>query len=191
MVRRRVGKRLTRPALAAIGVLTAGCSGAKMPDPRAAADAYGRAAARGGRRGHLRAHDDQRSPGTLARTGSGARGGRAGRALGGGTDVRRQERPGSRLRPARLRFADGEEAALDLRSVGSVPRAHERGGAARGGGRTPGGETLDQLRRRAGAPQPCGSDAGSSRPSTRAAVEQDLRGLVSGLDPPRDPSGPP
>src|SRR5208283_1045475 len=80
---------------------------------------------------------------------------------------------------ARLRFADGEEVALDLEngrfyvtSAGAVP----------GGGRTP-EEALDQLRRVLARR----SYAGLMRvlsPTTRAAVEQDLRGLVSGLDRP-------
>ena len=80
---------------------------------------------------------------------------------------------------ARLRFADGEEAALDLRqgrywvtSAGALP----------GGGRTP-EEALEQLRhvlaRR--------SYAGLMRvlsPATRAAVENDVRSFVDGLNEP-------
>jgi hypothetical protein len=88
--------------------------------------------------------------------------------------------PGSRVTAsARLRFADGEEAALDLRqgrywvtSAGALP----------GGGRTP-EEALEQLRhvlaRR--------SYAGLMRvlsPATRAAVESDMRSFVDGLNEP-------
>ena len=80
---------------------------------------------------------------------------------------------------ARLRFGDGEEAALDLQrgrfyvtSAGALP----------GGARTP-EEALDQLRRVLARR----SYAGLMRvlsPSTRAAIEQDLRGLVTGLERP-------
>jgi hypothetical protein len=80
---------------------------------------------------------------------------------------------------ARLRFRDGEETALDLKdgkfwitSAGAVP----------GGARTP-EEALDQLRRVVARR----SYAGLMRvltPATRAAIEQDLRSLVGGLEHP-------
>jgi hypothetical protein len=80
---------------------------------------------------------------------------------------------------ARLRFADGEEVALDLaggrfriQSAGTVP----------GGGATP-EEALDELRRVIARR----SYAGLLRvlsPAARAALEQDLRALVSGLERP-------
>jgi hypothetical protein len=80
---------------------------------------------------------------------------------------------------ARLRFEDGEEAALDLHagrfwltSAGTLP-----GGAA-----TP-SEALDELRRVVARR----SYAGLVRilsPSTRSAIEQDLRALVTGLERP-------
>jgi hypothetical protein len=80
---------------------------------------------------------------------------------------------------ARLRYEDGEEAQLELRdgrfwitSSGALP----------GGSRTP-EQTLDQLRRVLARR----SYAGLMRvltPSTRAAIEQDLRSLVSGLERP-------
>ena len=80
---------------------------------------------------------------------------------------------------ARLRFDDGEETALDLRdgrffvtSAGALP----------GGARTP-EEALDQLRRVMARR----SYAGLMRilsPATRAAIEQDLRSLVTGLERP-------
>lgn len=80
---------------------------------------------------------------------------------------------------ARLRYADGEEAQLELRdgrfwltSSGALP----------GGSRTP-EQALDQLRRVLARR----SYAGLMRvltPSTRAAIEQDLRSLVSGLERP-------
>ena len=80
---------------------------------------------------------------------------------------------------ARLRFDDGEETALELKngkfwvtSAGAVP----------GGARTP-EEALDQLRRVVARR----SYAGLMRvlsPATRAAIEQDLRALVIGLEHP-------
>src|SRR5262249_22383899 len=80
---------------------------------------------------------------------------------------------------ARLRYEDGEEAALELRTgrfwitgAGAIP----------GGSRTP-EQALDQLRRVLARR----SYAGLMRvltPSTRAAIEQDLRSLVSGLERP-------
>jgi hypothetical protein len=80
---------------------------------------------------------------------------------------------------ARLRFEDGEETALDLKdghfwvtSAGALP----------GGARTP-EEALDQLRRVMARR----SYAGLMRvlsPATRAAIEQDLRSLVTGLERP-------
>jgi hypothetical protein len=80
---------------------------------------------------------------------------------------------------ARLRYEDGEEAQLELRegrfwitSSGALP----------GGSRTP-EQALDQLRRVLARR----SYAGLMRvltPSTRAAIEQDLRSLVSGLERP-------
>lgn len=80
---------------------------------------------------------------------------------------------------ARLRYDDGEEAQLELRdgrfwitSSGALP----------GGSRTP-EQALDQLRRVLARR----SYAGLMRvltPATRAAVEQDLRSLVEGLERP-------
>ncbi len=80
---------------------------------------------------------------------------------------------------ARLRFDDGEEATLELRggrflvtTAGTLP----------GGARSP-EEALDQLRRVLARR----SYAGLMRlltPATRAAIEQDLRTLVTGLDHP-------
>ena len=80
---------------------------------------------------------------------------------------------------ARLRYEDGEEAQLELRdgrfwitSSGALP----------GGSRTP-EQALDQLRRVLARR----SYAGLMRvltPTTRAAIEQDLRSLVTGLERP-------
>jgi hypothetical protein len=80
---------------------------------------------------------------------------------------------------ARLRYEDGEEAALELKegrywvtSAGALP----------GGARTP-EEAIDQLRRVVARR----SYAGLMRvlsPATRAMIEADLRTLVAGLDKP-------
>src|SRR5581483_8303244 len=80
---------------------------------------------------------------------------------------------------ARLRFADGEEAALDLRSGRFYVTS---AGALPGGARTP-EEALDQLRRVLARR----SYAGLLRllsPATRAAIENDVRALVDGLSEP-------
>jgi hypothetical protein len=77
---------------------------------------------------------------------------------------------------ARLRYADGEEAALELREGRYWITA---AGALPGGARTP-EEALEQLRRVLARR----SYAGLMRvlsPGTRAAVENDLRSLVDGL----------
>jgi hypothetical protein len=80
---------------------------------------------------------------------------------------------------ARLRYADGEEAALELRGGRYWVTAS---GALPGGGRTP-EEALEELRRVLARR----SYAGLMRllsPATRAAVENDLRSLVEGLSEP-------
>jgi hypothetical protein len=82
---------------------------------------------------------------------------------------------------ARLRFADGEEAALELRSGRYWVSA---AGALPGGARTP-EEALDQLRRVLARR----SYAGLLRvlsAGTRASFENDMRGLVDGLTEPRE-----
>ena len=78
---------------------------------------------------------------------------------------------------ARLRFDDGEEAALELKDSKYWVTA---AGALPGGARTP-EEALDQLRRVVARR----SFAGLLRvlsPTTRAMIEQDLRALVLGLE---------
>jgi hypothetical protein len=80
---------------------------------------------------------------------------------------------------ARLRFDDGEEAALELTDGKYWVTAS---GALPGGARTP-EEALDQLRRVVARR----SFAGLLRvlsPTTRAMIEQDLRALVLGLEKP-------
>jgi hypothetical protein len=164
-------------ALATLGLLAAACAGPAVPDPRGAADAFGRAAARGDADAiytmmtedarkersrddvHAIVTDERRE---LAEEGS---------ALSA-KDARVEA-------TARLRFADGEEAALDLKNGRFYVTS---AGALPGGARTP-EEALDQLRRVLARR----SYAGLMRvlsPATRSAIEQDLRSLVTGLERP-------
>jgi hypothetical protein len=164
-------------AVAASGLLAVACAGPGVPDPRVAADAFGRAAAKGDadaiygmmteRAKKDRSRDDVRGivrdeQRELAEEGQ---------ALAA-KDART-------VATARLRFADGEEAALDLQNGRFYVTS---AGALPGGGRTP-EEALDQLRRVLARRSYSGLMRVLS-PATRAAVEQDLRGLVSGLDHP-------
>jgi hypothetical protein len=80
---------------------------------------------------------------------------------------------------ARLRFADGEEAALDLREGRYAIAA---AGALPGGARTP-EEAIDQLRRVLARRSYSGLMRVLS-PATRAAVESDMRSMVDGLNEP-------
>jgi hypothetical protein len=80
---------------------------------------------------------------------------------------------------ARLHYADGEEAALDLRDGRYWVTA---AGALPGGARTPEG-ALEQLRRVLARRSYSGLMRVLS-PTTRAAIENDLRGLVEGLNEP-------
>jgi hypothetical protein len=158
-------------------VSSSACASHAVPDPRDAARAYGDAAARGdaaalyammsseSRRD--RSHDDvtrmlvEERP-ELAEQGA---------ALA---------QPGARVTAtARLRYADGEEAALDLRDGRYWVTA---AGALPGGGRTP-GEALEQLRRVLARRSYTGLMRILS-PATRAAIESDVRSFVDGLDEP-------
>jgi hypothetical protein len=159
------------------GLALAGCAGGTIPDPREAASAYARAAGRG---------DADAIYGMMTSSAQKER---------SREDVRkivmdeRQElseqaqalsAKDARLEAtARLRYEDGEETALELKegrfwvtNAGTLP----------GGARTP-EEALDQLRRVLARR----SYAGLMRvlsPSTRAAIEKDLRTLVTGLEHP-------
>lgn len=163
--------------LAALMVLVAGCSGRAVPDPKSAAEEYAQAAERGdgdaiyemmtSEAQKARSREDvkrlvQEQRGELAEQGKSLT----------AKDVRVEA-------VARLRYEDGEEAQLELKeghfwitSSGALP----------GGSRTP-EQALDQLRRVLARR----SYAGLMRvltPSTRAAIEQDLRSLVLGLERP-------
>jgi len=153
------------------------CAGRGASDPRDAARAYGEAAARGDARGlyammSSSSRRDRREE-DVAKVVADERAELAeqGAALA---------QPGSRVTAtARLRYADGEEAALDLQggrfwvtSAGALP----------GGGRTP-EEAIEQLRRVLARR----SYAGLMRvlsPATRAAIENDVRNFVDGLNEP-------
>jgi len=161
--------------LAACLPALAGCAAPRVPDPRAAATAFATAAVRGdsdalygmmtSRAQKALSRDDVNRL-VLAERAELAE---EARALSS-KDVRLTAR-------ARLRFEDGEEVALDfaggrflVTSAGTMP-----GGAA-----TP-EEALDELRRVIARR----SYPGLVRlltPATRAAMEQDLRTLVTGLE---------
>jgi hypothetical protein len=161
-------------ALAALGLLAAACAAPALPDPREAADAFGRAALKGD------------ADAIYAMMSEGARKARSRQDVHAVVSDEREElaeegralssRDARVEATARLRFADGEEAALDLQNGRFYVTS---AGALPGGARTP-EEALDQLRRVLARR----SYAGLMRvlsPATRAAVEQDLRGVVSGL----------
>jgi hypothetical protein len=166
---------LSVACLAALG--SQACATHAVPDPRDAAKAYGQAAARGDAATLYAMMSDasrrDRSASDVVTIVADERAELAqqGTAL---------EQPPARVSAtARLRYADGEEAALDLRegrywvtSAGALP----------GGGRTP-EEALEQLRRVLARR----SYAGLMRvlsPATRTAVENDMRSFVDGLNEP-------
>jgi hypothetical protein len=154
-----------------------GCARAGLPDPKAAADAYARAAERG---------DADAIYGMMTSSAQKARSKEDIRAIVASERAELVEQSKALAAKdarvdatARLRFEDGEETALELKegrfyvtSAGALP----------GGARTP-EEALDQLRRVVARR----SYAGLMRvlsPATRAAIEQDLRSLVTGLEHP-------
>lgn len=168
---------MRRATVLMCGLLAAACVGRGVPDPKVAAEEYADAARRG---------DGDAIYEMM--TGSA----RSSRSL---EDVRRLvaeqkselaaqakeiTAKGARVEAtARLRYDDGEEAQLELRDGRFWVTAS---GALPGGSRTP-EQALDQLRRVLARR----SYAGLVRvltPATRAAVEQDLRSLVSGLERP-------
>ena len=153
------------------------CATATVPDPHAAARVYADAATRGdGDALYALLSESSRQARTVADVKQVVASEREelaeqGKALAA-PDVRVEA-------TARMRYADGEEAALELRdgqywvtTAGALP----------GGARTP-EEALEQLRRVLARR----SYAGLMRvlsPGTRAAIENDLRALVDGLDRP-------
>jgi hypothetical protein len=153
------------------------CTGHSVPDPKSAADEYASAAARGDGDAiydmMTTSAQKSRSREDVRRLVKEQRGELSEQAkLVTARDARVEA-------TARLRYDDGEEAQLELRdgrfwitSSGALP----------GGSRTP-EQALDQLRRVLARR----SYAGLMRvltPATRAAIEQDLRSLVTGLERP-------
>jgi len=167
---------LSTPA-AFLLVLTASCSCARLPDPRLAALAYADAAARGDADALYailsRASRQARSREEVKKMVSDEREELAEQAK----DLRRVDVRVDAT--ARIRYADGEEAALQLED------GHYRvtaAGTLPGGGATP-EAALEQLRRVLARR----SYAGLLRvvsAATRSSMENDLRSLVDGLDEP-------
>ncbi|WP_272419220.1 hypothetical protein [Polyangium jinanense] len=162
---------------ACLAFALAACGGSDMPDPKDAVKAYADAAARG---------DADAIHGMMSA--------KAQRSLSR-EDVRRivaEERseladqakalaaPGVTIKAhARMRYADGEDATLELE--GGVFRI-SAADALPAGAKTP-AQALEQLRRVLARR----SYAGLLRvlsPSTRSAIENDLRSLVEGLEHP-------
>jgi len=161
----------------AVAWLLASCASTSVPDPHDAARAYANAAVRG----------DADVIYAMMNTGS-----RHARSLGEIRNLVASERaelaeqgralarPDVRVEgDARLRYADGEEAALELRSGRYWVSA---AGALPGGGRTP-EEALEQLRRVLARRSYDGLMRVLST-TTRASVESDVRSLVEGLNEP-------
>lgn len=163
--------------LAGIVCLATGCSSRAVPDPKSAAEDYAQAASRGDGDAIYEmmtsSAQKSRSREDVKRLVAEQRGELAEQAKSITAKDARVEAV------ARLRYEDGEEAQLELKegrfwitSSGALP----------GGSRTP-EQALDQLRRVLARR----SYAGLMRvltPSTRAAIEQDLRSLVTGLERP-------
>lgn len=164
-------------AILACAAGTTACSGSSVPDPRSAADEYASAAAKGDADAiyamMTTSAQKARSKDDVRKLVAEQRGELADQAKQVTAKDARVEAT------ARLRYEDGEEAHLELRdgkfwitSSGALP----------GGSRTP-EQALDQLRRVLARR----SYAGLMRvltPQTRAAIEQDLRSLVNGLERP-------
>jgi hypothetical protein len=163
-------------ACATLSLAAVSCASTSVPDPHAAAKAYADAAGHGDAEAlyamlsasarQARSKDDVKRMVAEERDELAAQGKELGRA-----DVRVEA-------TARLRYADGEEAALELREGQYWITA----GALPGGARTP-EEALGQLRRVLARR----SYAGLMRvlsPATRTAIENDVRSLVDGLDEP-------
>lgn len=159
-----------------VGTLS-GCASASLPDPQAAALAYAGAAVRA---------DAAALYGMLSRSSRQARSIEEVRAMVSeeraelADQGRALEQADRRVEAtARLRYADGEEVALQLRNGRYWITA---AGALPGGARTP-EEALDQLRRVL-ARRSYAALMRVLSPSTRASIENDLRAVVEGLDRP-------
>ena len=175
----RVGRHRAPAAICAdfffsIGFACAGCTRAPMPDPREAVAAYEAAAAKGDARAiYAMLSEEARKalkPADVERIVADERGEIA-------TQAKAVAEPGSSMRAsARVRYADGEDATLDVED-GSFRVSSADGLPA--AARTP-AAALEQLRRALARR----SYAGLMRvlsPATRSAIETDLRSLVDGL----------
>jgi hypothetical protein len=160
-----------------LGLSLCACSGSAVPDPRSAAEEYADAAKRGD--GDA-IYDMMTTSAQKSRTREDVKKLVAEQKSELAEQAKDITGRDARVEAtARLRYDDGEEAQLELRdgrfwitSSGALP----------GGSRTP-EQALDQLRRVLARR----SYAGLMRvltPSTRAAIEQDLRALVNGLERP-------
>jgi hypothetical protein len=158
-------------------VALSGCTGRAVPDPRSAAEDYAQAAARGDSDA---IYDMMTTSAQKSRSRDDVKRLVAEQRAELGDQAKALTAKDARVEAtARLRYDDGEEAQLELRDGRFWITAS---GALPGGSRTP-EQALDQLRRVLARR----SYAGLMRvltPSTRAAVEHDLRSLVEGLERP-------
>jgi hypothetical protein len=159
------------------GSASSGCTAGKVPDPHDAARAYADAAMRGDA---ARLYAMMSTPSKEARSRAAVEQMIAEEHEELAEQGKELARADVRVEAtARLRYADGEEAALELRDGRYWVTA---AGALPGGARTP-EEALEQLRRVLARR----SYAGLMRvlsPATRASIEHDLRTLVDGLGEP-------
>ncbi|HSQ64887.1 MAG TPA: hypothetical protein VLM85_16800 [Polyangiaceae bacterium] len=166
-----------RVACALVIGLSVGCASTSIPDPKEATREYAEAAARGDGE---RIYDMMTSEARKARSRDDVKKMVADEKAELTDQAKAVTAPGTRVQAtARLRFDDGEETALELHDGRFWVTA---AGALPGGAHTP-EAALDQLRRVLARR----SYAGLLRvltPRTRAMIEQDLRGLVDGLDNP-------
>lgn len=157
--------------------LVVGCASRGVPDPKAAAQAYAKAA-QDGDADALYAMMTESSQRSLGREGTQ-------RAVADARDELREQAaavtgPGAETKQiARARFADGEEATLSLEDGAFRITSAD---ALPAGARTP-AQALDQLRRVLARRSYAGLMRVLSK-ETRASMERDLRTLVEGLERP-------
>ncbi|MFO0761158.1 MAG: hypothetical protein U0359_32065 [Byssovorax sp.] len=165
-------------ALVAAAPLLAGCGSSSIPSPREALSAYAAAAARGDADALYDMMSDK-SRRTLSR--DEVRRMVAGEKAELGEQSKALTAPGVVIKSrAQVRYADGEDASLDLDDQGIFRIAGAD--ALPAGAKTP-EQALSELRRVLARR----SYAGLMRvlsPATRSAIEGDLRSLVTGLEHP-------
>jgi hypothetical protein len=162
-------------AIVAVSCASIACGIGSIPDPKDAARDYAAAAENGN---GDRIYDMMTSEGQKERTRADVKAIVASERQELADEAHAVTAPSTRVQAtARLRFEDGEEAALELRGGRFWVTA---AGALPGGANTP-EAALDELRRVVARR----SYAGLLRvltPRTRAMIEQDLRSLVEGLE---------